>query len=144
MAVTPARLSLRKSGGRDTSACLTTRLRVDAAQAHHAEVPEDPGQMSLLQNGTEKSGSRYSHGLERRPLHLYEKHYEFSAQCRRPDCEHTRDILVAMLLRRFQEISPQAKSRLVSVAAITDSVVRHCEPTTSGPLATTGEKSTHD
>ena len=35
------------------------------------------------------------------PLHLYEKHYKLTAECRRPDCAHSRDIPVAMLLRRF-------------------------------------------
>jgi hypothetical protein len=35
------------------------------------------------------------------PLRLYEKHYNFTATCGRPHCEHARDIPVAMLLRRF-------------------------------------------
>ena len=40
-------------------------------------------------------------GWVRDPLELYAKHYRLIAHCRRPECEHRRDIPVALLLRLF-------------------------------------------
>jgi hypothetical protein len=35
------------------------------------------------------------------PLHLYARHYSLTARCRRPGCNHTREIPADWLLRIF-------------------------------------------
>ena len=40
-------------------------------------------------------------GWAKDPLRLYEKHYRLIAHCRRPYCEHHRDLPVSLLIRLF-------------------------------------------
>jgi len=51
--------------------------------------------------GQRKMGRDVRIGWVRDPLALYAKHYRLIAHCRRPECEHRRDIPVALLLRLF-------------------------------------------
>jgi hypothetical protein len=44
------------------------------------------------------------------PLQLYQKHYRLIANCRRPHCEHKRDLPVALLTRLFPLETCSAKS----------------------------------
>jgi hypothetical protein len=51
--------------------------------------------------GQRKMGRDARIGWVGDPLRLYEKHYRLVAHCRRPYCEHKRDIPVALLMRLF-------------------------------------------
>jgi hypothetical protein len=51
--------------------------------------------------GQRKMGRDVRIGWVKDPLRLYEKHYRLIAHCRRPYCEHHRDLPVSLLIRLF-------------------------------------------
>lgn len=51
--------------------------------------------------GQRKMGRDVRIGWVEDPLRLYEKHYRLIANCRRPYCEHKRELPVALLIRLF-------------------------------------------
>jgi hypothetical protein len=51
--------------------------------------------------GQRKMGCDVRIGWAKDPLRLYEKHYRLIAHCRRPYCEHHRDLPVSLLIRLF-------------------------------------------
>jgi len=51
--------------------------------------------------GQRKLGRDVRIGWVKDPLHLYEKHYKLVAHCRKPYCEHKRDLPVTLLMRLF-------------------------------------------
>jgi len=54
-----------------------------------------------LSMGQRKLGRDVRTGWVKDPLHLYDKRYKLIAHCRRPHCEHKRDLPVSLLLRLF-------------------------------------------
>jgi hypothetical protein len=51
--------------------------------------------------GQRKMGRDVRIGWVQDPLRLYEKHYRLVAHCRRPYCEHRRELPVSLLVRLF-------------------------------------------
>ena len=51
--------------------------------------------------GQRKMGRDVRIGWIQDPLRLYEKHYRLIAHCRRPYCEHKRELPVSLLVRLF-------------------------------------------
>jgi hypothetical protein len=51
--------------------------------------------------GQRKMGRDVRIGWVQDPLRLYEKHYRLVAHCRRPYCEHRRELPVSLLMRLF-------------------------------------------
>ncbi len=51
--------------------------------------------------GQRKMGRDVRIGWVRDPLRFYEKHYRLIAHCRRPHCDHQRDMPVSLLVRLF-------------------------------------------
>ena len=53
--------------------------------------------------GQRKMGRDVRIGWVQDPLRLYEKHYRLVAHCRRPYCEHRRELPVSLLIRLFPQ-----------------------------------------
>ncbi len=51
--------------------------------------------------GQRKMGRDVRIGWVQDPLRLYEKHYRLVAHCRRPYCDHRRELPVSLLIRLF-------------------------------------------
>ena len=51
--------------------------------------------------GQRKMGRDVRLGWKDDPLRLYEKHYRLIAHCRRPHCNHQRDLPMSFLFRLF-------------------------------------------
>ena len=52
--------------------------------------------------GTRRAGRDIHWGAPADPLRLYTKHYRLFAKCRRPFCEHRRELHVPLLLIIFE------------------------------------------
>src|SRR6185437_3940540 len=64
--------------------------------------------------GQRKMGRDVRIGWIQDPLRLYEKHYRLIAHCRRPYCEHKRELPVSLLVRLF----PPETTTLGEIAAL--------------------------